>query len=66
MKGRHVAALGLGIGWIGLVLGCAQVDRAAVERDEDRFCSAVAKARAIEAATGTLPDAGEAGAPAQK
>lgn len=61
MKGRHVAALGLGLAGIGLVFGCASFDRAAVERDQDRTCATLAKIRAIELETGTLPDAGEAG-----
>ena len=47
-----------------LVVGCtgtASQRRAEIESSEDKFCSAVASARALERATGTLPivDAGK-------
>lgn len=49
---------------LGLITNCtgtATQRRAEIEKSEDKFCAAVASARELERATGTLPVEADAG-----
>lgn len=68
MSNSQKAVFGLGLalatGLGGLLQSCLNGQpptRSQVEAGEDKFCAAVAKFRALEKASGTLPDAGSGG-----